>query len=86
MQTMKKFYKHLYGQEFQQRTDHSALIWIMSFKNIEEQTARWIRRLLEYTFYFPAPPRPETQQCRCPFATTMPRGVYLLPQNRGAQT
>jgi hypothetical protein len=29
---------------------HSALTWLMSFKNLKEQTASWIQRLEEYSF------------------------------------
>jgi hypothetical protein len=34
------------------RTDHSALTWLLSFKNLllEGQTARWIQHLQEYNF------------------------------------
>jgi hypothetical protein len=48
--TMEHFHKYLYGQEFHLRTDHSLLTWLMSFKNLEGQTARWIQRLQEYNF------------------------------------
>jgi hypothetical protein len=47
---MEHFHKYLYGQEFHLRTDHSALTWLISFKNLEGQTARWIQRLQEYNF------------------------------------
>jgi hypothetical protein len=47
---MEHFHKYLYGQEFHLRTDHSALTWLMSFKNLEGHTARWIQRLQEYNF------------------------------------
>jgi hypothetical protein len=55
VRTLEHFHKHLYGQEFCLHTDHSALTWLMSFKNVEVQTARWIQRLQEYNFR--APPR-----------------------------
>jgi hypothetical protein len=45
--TLEHFHKYLYGQKFHLRTDHSALTWLMSFKNLEGQTARWIQRLQE---------------------------------------
>jgi hypothetical protein len=44
------FHKYLYGKEFHLRTDHSTLTWLMNFKNIKGQTARWIQRLQEYNF------------------------------------
>jgi hypothetical protein len=42
VKTLEHFHKYLHGQEFHLRTDHSALTWLMSFKNVEGQTARWI--------------------------------------------
>jgi hypothetical protein len=50
VRTLEHFHKYLYGQPFYLRIDHSALIWLMSFKNLEGQTARWIQRLQEYNF------------------------------------
>jgi hypothetical protein len=47
VRTLEHFHKYLYVQEFHLRTDHSALTWLMSFKNLEVQTARWIQRLQE---------------------------------------
>jgi hypothetical protein len=47
---LEHFQKYLYGQEFHLRTNHSALTWLMSFRNHEEQTAQWILRLQEYNF------------------------------------
>jgi hypothetical protein len=50
VRTLEHFHKYLYGQAFHQRTDHSALTWVMSFKNLEEQTTRWVERLQKYNF------------------------------------
>jgi hypothetical protein len=50
MKTLEHFHKYLYGQEFHLRTDHSALTWLLSFRNLEGQTARWVQRLQEYNF------------------------------------
>ena len=36
------------GNKFKVRTDHNSLIWLMRFKNIEEQLARWIEELQNY--------------------------------------
>jgi hypothetical protein len=52
VRTLEHFRKYLYGQEFHLRMDHSALTWLLSFKNLEGQTARWIQRLQEYNFTF----------------------------------
>jgi hypothetical protein len=50
VRTLEDFHKCLYGQEFDLRTDHCALTWHLSFKNLEGQTARWIQSLQEYIF------------------------------------
>jgi hypothetical protein len=36
--------------KFHLHTDHSALTWLLSFKNLEGQTTRWIQRLREFSF------------------------------------
>ena len=33
---------YLYGRKFVLRTDHSALQWLHSFKEPEDQVARWL--------------------------------------------
>jgi hypothetical protein len=50
VKTLEHCHKYLYGQQFHLRTDHSTLTWLLSFKNLEVQTARWIQRLQEYNF------------------------------------
>jgi hypothetical protein len=47
LRTLEHFHKYIYGQEFHLRTDHSALTWLMSFKNLEGQIARGFQRLQE---------------------------------------
>ena len=44
VKSVEHFDHYLYGQKFLIRTDH-ALKWLLSFKNPEEQVARWIDRL-----------------------------------------
>ena len=39
---------YLLGNRFKVRTDHNSLIWLMRFKNIEGQLARWIEELQNY--------------------------------------
>jgi len=39
VKTLENFHKYLYGQEFHLCTDHSALAWLLSFRNLEGQTA-----------------------------------------------
>jgi dUTPase len=40
----------LYGRPFIIRTDHSALQWMMNFRNIQGQLARWLEKLQQYDF------------------------------------
>ena len=42
------FRHYLLGRRFTVRTDHSSLTWLMGFKNIEGQLARWIEELAVY--------------------------------------
>jgi len=50
VKTLEHFHNYLYGQEFHLCTDHSALTWLLNFRNLEGQTARWVQRLQEYNF------------------------------------
>ncbi|MBJ5570554.1 Ty3/Gypsy family RNase HI domain-containing protein, partial [Salmonella enterica subsp. enterica serovar Typhimurium] len=50
VKAVEHFHHYLYGQKFLVRTDHRALRWLMSFRNPEGQTTRWIQRLQEYHF------------------------------------
>ena len=44
-----RHFKHyLLGRRFTLRTDHNSLLWLMGFKNIEGQVARWIEELAVY--------------------------------------
>ncbi|KAJ8037598.1 hypothetical protein HOLleu_18448 [Holothuria leucospilota] len=44
------FRHYLLGRKFVIRTDHSALRWLMSFKEPTDQTARWIEILSQFNF------------------------------------
>ena len=44
----KHFRHYLYGNKVTVRTDHSALKWLMSFKDPQGQVARWIEFLSTY--------------------------------------
>jgi hypothetical protein len=37
MMTLERFHKYLYGQDFQLCTNHSALNWLISFKNLKDK-------------------------------------------------
>ena len=50
VKTLEHFHKYLYGRKFLIRTDHSALRWLLGFKDPQGQTARWLERLQEYEF------------------------------------
>jgi len=46
-----KFFRHyLLGRRFKIRTDHFSLKWLMSFKDLEGQLARWLEKLQEFDF------------------------------------
>ena len=45
---MKKFRHYLLGKKFRVRTDHKALAWLWSFKEPEDQIARWQAYLAEF--------------------------------------
>jgi hypothetical protein len=45
------FHIYLYGhRRFTVRTDHSSLRWLLNFKDLEGQLARWLERLQLYDF------------------------------------
>jgi len=44
-----RHFRHYFlGRQFVIRTDHNSLIWLLNFKNMEEQLARWIAKLAQY--------------------------------------
>jgi len=46
-----KFFRHyLLGRKFLVRTDHVSLKWLMSFRELEGQLARWLERLQQFDF------------------------------------
>jgi len=48
--SLKSFRHYLLGRKFMIRTDHVSLKWLMSFKDLEGQLARWLERLQEFEF------------------------------------
>jgi len=48
--SLKSFHHYLYGRKFLIRTDHISLRWLMSFKNLEGQLARWLEQIQQYDF------------------------------------
>jgi len=48
--SLKFFCHYLLGQKFLIRTDHVSLKWLMSFRELEGQLARWLERLQQYDF------------------------------------
>ena len=44
----RQFRHFLLGKNFIVRTDHNSLTWLLSFKNIEGQLARWLEELSQY--------------------------------------
>jgi len=50
IKSIKAFHYYLYGQKFLVRTDHASLKWLLSFKDVEGQLARWMEKLQQYDF------------------------------------
>jgi len=50
VESLKTFHHYLYGWKFQIRTDHISLHWLISFRNLEGQMARWLECLQQYDF------------------------------------
>ena len=50
IESVKHFHHYVYGVPFTVRTDHGALTWLLRFKNIEGQMARWLEILNAYDF------------------------------------
>lgn len=48
--SFKSFHHYLYGKKFVIRTDHTSLRWLMSFRNLEGQLARWLKQIQQYDF------------------------------------
>ena len=42
------FRHYLLGRRFTLRTDHNSLVWLMRFKHIEGQLARWLEELAQF--------------------------------------
>jgi hypothetical protein len=52
VKTLKLFHMYLQLQEFQIRTEHSALIKLLVFRSLERQPALWVQSLQEYSLSF----------------------------------
>jgi len=50
VELIKAFHHYLYGRKFLVHTDYASLKWLLSFKDIEEQLARWMEKLQHYEF------------------------------------
>ena len=50
VQSIEHFHPYLYGRHFLVRTDHASLQWLLNFKALEGQLARWLQKLGEYDF------------------------------------
>lgn len=47
---VRHFHHYLYGKKFVVRTDHGALRWLVGFKDLEGQMARWLEILGTYDY------------------------------------
>lgn len=47
---VKHFHHYVYGRNVIIRSDHSSLKWLLNFKNVEGQLARWLTFLSAYDF------------------------------------
>ena len=47
---LKHFHHYVYGRHVIIRSDHSSLKWLLNFKNVEGQLARWLTALSVYDF------------------------------------
>ena len=45
---LKQFRQYIYGQKVTVRTDHGALRWLLNFRDIQGQMARWLQVIAEY--------------------------------------
>ena len=50
LECIKHYQKYFYDQHFLLRIEHSAMRWLLEFKNSEGQLARWIECLQSYDF------------------------------------
>ena len=50
VKSVEHFHVYLHTQNFSIRADHAALQWLMNFKNVEGQMARWVQKLQQYDF------------------------------------
>ena len=45
---IQQFRNYLLGKRFIVRTDHNSLVWLMGFKNVQGQLARWLEFLAQF--------------------------------------
>ena len=88
------FRHYLLGKPFHLRTDHNSLVWLLGFKNIEGQLARWLEELATYDMTILHRPGkdhgnadglsriPSRSSCDCP---SRPIEVENLPCAEGDQ-
>ncbi len=48
IKALRHFRPYLYGRDFLIRTDHSSLRWLVSFKEPQDQMARWLHEISQY--------------------------------------
>ena len=76
-----RLYRHyLLGRTFICRTDHNSLTWLMSFKNLEGQLARWMEEISQYDMKIIH--RPGNQHLNADFLSRIPDGSEFCPNYR----
>lgn len=65
-----QYIHYLLGKLFVTRTAHNSLTWLLSFKNIEGQLARWIKDLAQYHMVIQHRAAKKTLKCLCAVKNT----------------
>ena len=79
----RQFRHYLLGRPFTVRTDHSSLRWLLNFKNLNGQLARWMEELSQFEMTIVH--RPGSKHENADFLSRIPDEAYC-PHSSGAVT